>query len=34
MMESFKEQFQEELNLLNIKLEDNQLKQFYDYFKL
>lgn len=34
MMESFKEQFQKELNLLDIKLEENQIKRFYDYFEL
>lgn len=34
MMESFKKQFQDELNLLDIKLQENQLNQFYDYFEL
>ncbi|WP_077612836.1 16S rRNA (guanine(527)-N(7))-methyltransferase RsmG [Clostridium sp. Marseille-P2415] len=34
MTEAFKEKFQKELNLLSIKLEENQLNQFYNYFEL
>ena len=34
MTEVFKDKLEQELNLLSIKLEENQLKQFYDYFEL
>jgi len=34
MTEAFKEKFRRELNLLSVKLEENQLNKFYDYFQL
>ncbi|MFT4106739.1 MAG: 16S rRNA (guanine(527)-N(7))-methyltransferase RsmG [Lacrimispora sp.] len=34
MTEDFKEKLERELDLLSIKLEENQLNQFYDYFQL
>ncbi len=34
MTEIFKNQLEEELNLLSIKLEENQLNKFYKYFQL
>lgn len=34
MTEVFKEKFQKELDLLSIKLNDNQINQFYEYFEL
>ena len=34
MTEDFKDKLERELNLLSIKLEENQLNQFYDYFEL
>ncbi len=34
MREIFKKQFQEELDLLDIKLEDKQIDQFFDYFEI
>ena len=34
MTDAFRERFMSELNLLSIKLEENQLNQFYKYFEL
>ena len=34
MTEAFEENLRKELNLLSIELEENQMKQFYDYFQL
>ena len=34
MTEDFKDKLERELNLLSIKLEENQLNQFYNYFEL
>lgn len=34
MTDEFKEKFQDELNLLSIKLDENQLVKFYKYFEL